>query len=167
MESSAFTDLVSYPGVKKRELKKIIQTHSKFPWLDKHGFPLEEDELFAVSRSWGQKTWERYLDHFEKPRAEAVLLPRIYDRRASEMEYSIFEDGINHADEELTEVMSETLNLLNPKYKLILQLFFWEGKSERDIAKQLKIRQQSLHTLKKRALKEFKRLMEEAVVSRI
>lgn len=147
----------------------IVQAEA--PWLQQNGKYTPEEYLKILTPEWSSKTWEKYLSWFENQsgtRAESIVNPKRYDSICEEQEESIFAAySQTSADGELKAIISKFLLRLTPQQRRVIEMIFWEGRSERYVAQALEINQQPVNRLKKRALNKIKHLLSEGVSSRI
>lgn len=147
----------------------IIQAES--PWLQQNGKPTPDEHLKTLTPKWSAELWERYLSWFESQtgaRAESILDSRKYDRICESEEESIFSTYAQFcADDELKEKISKFLLRLTPQQQRVIEMIFWDGRSERYVAEHLSINQKSVHRLKLRALSKIKDLLKGGLSSRI
>lgn len=147
----------------------IVQAEA--PWLQQNGKHTPEEYLKILTPEWSSKTWEKYLSWFENQdgtRAESIVNPKRYDSICEEQEESIFAAySQTSADDELKTIISKFLLRLTPQQRCVIELIFWEGRSERYVAEQLSINQKSVHRLKIRAMSKIKQLLKGGLSSRI
>jgi RNA polymerase sigma factor (sigma-70 family) len=154
--------------VQVTEQEITVQLNS--PWLQINGKHTPEDHLKILTSSWDTNTWEHYLKWFEDQngqRAESILPLRQYDGACETQRESIFVYGQSSADDELKQTISKYLMKLTERQRRVIELIFWEGRSERFVAKTLSISQPSVQRLRKRALNKIKGLLKGGVSSRI
>lgn len=132
-----------------------ISVHGEKPWLDQRGHSLSEHDLKEVSKHWRQSTWERYLSSLDGTLSEQQIAPYHYNDLAERMEFTCWEHSQSEADDETTKFVAEILKNLTSQQMRIVQMTFWEGRSERYIAEELKISRSTVKTLKKRVLKRL------------
>ena len=72
-----------------------------------------------------------------------------------------------NADDELKSVVSKFLLRLTPQQRRVIEMIFWDGRSERYVAEHLSINQKSVHRLKLRALSKIRDLLKGGLSSRI
>ncbi len=136
-------------------------------WLDVHGQPISDSHLKMLSKTWSAQTWEAYLTWYQMPRAESLVSPRRYDQLREQTTESLFGIAQSNADDALKDRISVYLDGLTEQQRQVIEMVFWQGRSERYVAHELGIRQQSVHRLKNRSLKKIRDLLREGVVSRI
>jgi RNA polymerase sigma factor (sigma-70 family) len=84
-------------------------------------------------------------------------IPERYDRICESEEESIFSTFAQScADDELKEKISKFLLRLTPQQQRVIEMIFWDGRSERYVAEHMSINQKSVHRLKLRALSKIK-----------
>lgn len=147
----------------------IIQAES--PWLQQNGKPTPDEYLKTLTPDWSSEVWESYLSWFETQtgaRAESLVDSKKYDRICESEEESIFSAfAQTSADDELKAIISRFLLRLTPQQRRVIEMIFWDGRSERYIAELLSINQKSVHRLKLRALSKIKDLLKGGLSSRI
>ncbi len=147
--------------------KQCTISQGNHPWLDERGFPLSDEQLRSVSRSWDEATWNKYLEWHETPRAESLLRPQEYDEACEKLEESVFVDAQSSADDELKTRIGMLLSSLTDQQRRVLEPIFWQGWSERRVAQELKLNHKSVHRLKERALNKISKLLKGGPSSRI
>jgi RNA polymerase sigma factor (sigma-70 family) len=133
--------------------KSVNNNHK--PWLDHRGRSLSDEALKQMSGSWCPDTWEAYLCSIEKGIVEEQLNPGHYDKMAEASEDSWVSISGTSADEELKKQVEALMSDLSDQQKRVIQMTFWEGRSERSVARTLGISRSSVFVLKKRALKHL------------
>lgn len=115
----------------------------------------DEEILRAESRTWNAQEWEAHLKTVEVGLSESL------SSRAEVLSQSIanniFELSSSGCSEELSDIVNLLLAHLSERQALVLRKIFWDGKSERKIAREMKISRQAVYDLKKRALKNLRR----------
>lgn len=148
-----------------------IIVRAEAPWLQQNGKHTPEEYLKILTPEWSSETWEKYLNWFENQngtRAESIVNPKRYDSICEEQEESILSAySQTSADDDLRVTISKFLLRLTPQQRRVIEMIFWEGRSERYVAQFLGINQQPVNRLKKRALSKIKDLLSEGVSSRI
>lgn len=137
------------------------------PWLLADGKITPDEHLKTLTPSWSAETWERYLTWFETPRSESLLTPWRYDQICEESTESIFEFAQSNADDDLKNRVESYLRFLTGQQRQVVEMIFWEGRSERYVAQQLGINHKSVHRLKLRALKKITQLLKGGPSSRL
>ena len=142
---------------------EINNLNPQAPWLNAKGHGLSDKELKEVSQHWDQETWNKYLDSLDHGLSEQQLNPYDYDDIAEKMEFSCWEFSQSDADDQSKHLIKKICKKLSPQQKKIIEMTFWHGRSERFIAKELKISRNTIKTFKKRALLQIKALLEKQV----
>ncbi len=135
------------------------------PWLDPNGKPYTEEVLKEISQNWDQETWEVYLQAQEYYLREKLIEPQRYDELADRQEETIFQRFCLSSDSETQELVEFLLTNLSPKQRFVIEQVFFEGRTEREIARELGISQPRVHLYKTKALDQIKRLMREGVIT--
>jgi RNA polymerase sigma factor (sigma-70 family) len=147
----------------------IVQPEA--PWLQQNGKHTPDEFLKTLTPTWSPELWEKYLIWFENhsgTRAESLVGTKKYDRACESEEESLFSAfAQSNADDELKNIIGRFLLRLTPQQRRVIEMIFWEGRSERYVAQALGINQQPVNRLKKRALSKIKDLISEGVSSRI
>ncbi len=147
----------------------IVQAEA--PWLQQNGKHTPEEYLKTLTPKWRSETWERYLNWFENQdgtRAESIVDTKRYDKICESEEESVFAAySQTSADDELKSIISKFLLRLTPQQRRVIEMIFWEGRSERFVAEQLSINQKSVHRLKIRGMSKIKQLLKGGLSSRI
>lgn len=154
-------DSVNKPAHATEQTPIIVQPDA--PWYQVDGKITPDAHLKMLTPSWDTKTWEKYLswlDKIESRTNETLLHPRKYDELCDETKESIFVNAESGADDDLRKFVAKYLMRLTPQQRRVLELIFWEGQSERDVAELLGIKQQSVHDVKKRAFNKIRGLIE-------
>ena len=133
---------------------QIIPNKAK-PWLDEFGSLLTSAQLKKHSESWSHEVWEEYLRTIESPLSESQLSPSNFDELAEMQTENIFSFSELCADDDLKAQIKIMLNVLTKKQKRVMEMIYWENKSERQIATILKIHQTSVRDFKRSALKRL------------
>lgn len=142
-----------------------ITVHPEQPWLCENGKRLSDEQIKTVSKSWDAITWEHYLCWFESPMAETLIPERSYDRKAEAMIETIFVRTQSHADDSLRNRVGKVLDGLTVKQRRIVEMTFWQGKSERQIADELNLSRSTIKVTKRRALSKLATLLRAAVIA--
>lgn len=131
--------------------------YSEKPWLNEKGHALSEHDLKEASKGWDQETWEKYLNSLDGTLSEQQLKPYEYDYLAESAELTCWDLSQSSAEEEGKGFVANLLKLLTPQQQRIIQMNFWEGRSERYIAEELRVSRNTVKTLKKRVLRKLAR----------
>lgn len=135
----------------------LFNIHSTKPWLNSKGHPLEEHEIKEVSKSWDQRTWERYLDSLNGTLSDQQLKPYEYDYLSENMSSTCWDLSQSNADDETKDFVAGLLKTLTPLQQKIIQMNFWEGRSEHSIAQELRVSRTTVQTIKKRIFRKLAR----------
>lgn len=161
-------DSINTPAQITEQQPTIVQPDA--PWLLMNGNITPEEHLKTLTPSWNAETWEKYLIWFEDltgQRAESLVPSRRYDEECERQEESIFVFAQSNADDELRNFVGHYLKKLTNQQRRVIELIFWEGRSERFIAKSLGISGIAVHQMKKRALKSLSQSLRGVSSSRI
>ena len=131
-------------------MKRIIK-----PWTDAKGRVLSDDELRTQSKSWSSDTWKEHLTTLESKSSGQFYKPEAYDGFFAELVESIFTVVTNENNSALKKKIQLAVSDLPQRQREVLELIFWEGKSQNQIAKTWGIQQSSVFSLKERALRNL------------
>lgn len=137
-------------GSHKKKSKPSIEPR---PWLCVRGFILPDDQLILISKSWSPEIWESYLKWIETPRSESLFDPKLYTELAGALQSASPNYILEISDPEMVSAVQFALSALSEIQRKIINLIFWEGRSVRNISKQLEIPRSSVYDEKQRALK--------------
>lgn len=151
--------------VQQDQMEYTVQTER--PWLLENGDRTPDDHLKTLTPYWSAEIWESYLTWFETPRPESLIAPWRYDQICEESTESIFEFAQSNADDELKNRVAQYLAELTKQQRQVIEMIFWEGRSERFVAQSLGINHKSVHRLKLRALKKITHLLKGGPSSRL
>lgn len=115
----------------------------------------DEESLKSESKSWSADQWEAYLQSVEVGLAEAQPSRCEVERKA--IAANIFDITNSSCSEELSTVVENLLSKLSERQAFVMRKIFWEGRSERQIARSLGVSRQAVYDLKKRALKNLRK----------
>ncbi|MGE3756117.1 MAG: RNA polymerase sigma factor [Pseudobdellovibrionaceae bacterium] len=132
-----------------------VFVHAEKPWLNEKGHELSDYDLKEVSKNWDQETWERYLQYLDGTLSEQQIRPYDYDDMAEKMDFTCWTFSQSDADDDIKKFVGAILKTLTRQQQRILKMTFWEGRSERFIADELRISRSTVKTLKKRVLKRL------------
>ena len=144
------------------ENKKEVKNLKAKPWLNKDGSLKNDEELKKISKSWSQATWEAYLDSLETKQQESLLDEPGDIENLSEEEYKDFWMLVDKEEEEkerLKELVRASLDELTHKERKVIRKMFWEDKSERTIANEMRIPHSNVSKLKSKAFKKIKKFI--------
>ncbi len=150
--------------------QQSISVQEGAPWFLADGKATPDNYLKTLTPFWSTQTWEKYLNWFENisgQRAESLVSSKKYDEICDTEPDSIFVYSQSSADDELRVLVVKYLEKLTEHQRRVIEMCFWEGRSERYIAEKLGIRRQPVNRLKKRAFNKIKKLVREGVSSRI
>ncbi len=127
------------------------------PWLDENNEPLSIEALKLASENWSKEIWEEYLVTLEIG-VEGIQLSssREFQDRCEDLTSSIFDLSSDHSPDELVELINNAKDKLSPTQRIVIEKYFNEGRSEREVAKELSISRSTVKLRKKDALKRIK-----------
>ena len=123
---------------------------------------IDDATLREVSKNWTPEEWETYLvEHVEKSASyqrEDFMAPHKYDFKMETMLESIWE-GRNFPDStDLRErVRRAMITKLTDRQKKIIEMLFWEGATEAEVADSLGISRVSVATQRRRSLVKIRK----------
>ena len=127
------------------------------PWLDENGNVYSNEKLRVLKDGWNLETWEAFLKSDVEKACQEYLPDDPGFVENSQIGYS--ESYQDMASSErfpmLKEQVRAYLNRLTLKEQKIIQAIFWEGKSQRDIARELKVSRAAIFRTRDRALKKL------------
>lgn len=115
----------------------------------------EDKVLREKSKSWSAEDWESYLRTIEVGLKESLSSMGEVTRMG--LTSNVFEYAETDCSDDVSELVENLLSLLSERQAFVLRRVFWDGKSERQIAKMMKISRQAVYDLKKRALKNLRK----------
>ncbi|MGE4133289.1 MAG: sigma factor-like helix-turn-helix DNA-binding protein [Bdellovibrionales bacterium] len=131
------------------------------PWIGEKGQVLDKAALRQISKSWGPTNWEFYLSSLDGHQKECQASTNLIEESAlAENIYPMFVPGCSP---ELSESMNRLLKSLTEKQKFVIEKIFFEGRSERQVARMMMISRTGVVDLKKRALRNLKNKAREAL----
>ncbi len=104
------------------------------PWLTASEVELPTSELKEISKSWDEQTWNDYLKWFQSGCSEKLVSKKVYDVISEELEKNIFENFGYQTCPKLQSFCDHLLSILPSHQQQILRLYFFEGKSLKEIA---------------------------------
>jgi len=116
--------------------------------------PERDSSLELESRSWLAEDWEDYLKSLEGGLKESQLPLR--DGDESNLTTSVFEITSNSATDQQSSQVEQILVGLTEKQSHVIRAIYWQGLSERNIARLMGISRTAVRKIKSRALKKLK-----------
>jgi hypothetical protein len=144
----------------------------RLPWQDQYGNLLPLGILKKNSQSWEPETWDAYLASLERPQVEKLGKTRdlgeVFEAVASGLakapryskpleiapvmhKYEEPEEPPRRLDPRLKWVRFAVRELLTRKEKPVINGHYWEGEELVDLARRMRVRYTTVHTLKTRA----------------
>ncbi|MFK7824491.1 MAG: sigma factor-like helix-turn-helix DNA-binding protein [Oligoflexales bacterium] len=139
------------------------------PWLDADGNVYPNAKLMELKRNWSLSTWEEFLQaEVDVSRQEALLHSPNHIENCSRG----FGEIVKEMDTEdhyprLQKQIRQYLKRLSKKEQQILDAIFWEGKSQRQLAKETKVSRTAITNTRDRALKKLGTFFVENLSARI
>ena len=134
------------------------------PWQEADGNPLSDESLRFVSRYWSAETWEKYLLTIETPQAEYLSsrfgnllyqndLKRAFLKHLNDSNEESYESPVHEIP---SEVLEQAISQLTLRERQAIQAIFYNGLSQTDAAKVMRISAARIHQLLRRALQKLK-----------
>lgn len=112
--------------------------------------------LKEVSKNWSTDDWENHLQSLECGIEGLQIRPESYDEVCNYLTISIFDGVADDIPREQKELISKAIRSLSITDQIIIKKIFFEGISEEQVAKFLKISQPAVHYRKIRVLAHLK-----------
>lgn len=109
--------------------KKIVK-----PWLTASGVERPPAELKEISKSWDEQIWNDYLNWFQSSCSEKLISKNVFDKISEELEKNIFEEFGYQSCPKLQDLCEQLLAALPAHQAQILRLYFYEGRTHKEIA---------------------------------
>jgi RNA polymerase sigma factor (sigma-70 family) len=119
-----------------------------------------EQAIHEASKSWNPEQWESYLQTLDVGLKESLVDGELSNRRLA---FGIFDLVAEPCSEEISSIIQKLISLLTVKQKLVIEKYFFEGRTHSQIAKIMNVSRQRAFTLKKRAIRQLKRKAREVV----
>ena len=150
-------------------------------WLKEDG-SLESDWIISLkSKKWNETTWTEYEEFLAKEKIPIQsywdILMEKWDRyqRESQLDSEFYDDLVftvnqvwDYMSEEDTGKYALWVKYIRPALKLLTGKehdvafgFFWERKSERELARDLGISRSTVHDYKKSGIRKMKKFLDE------
>lgn len=138
----------------------------KKPWLGKNGERISDASLKDMTKTWGANTWEEFLKTtVERPLRETLSSPQTVENLEDGYR-DVYQDMLAHNEfPNLTQVVRALIMKLTIREREVVYATFWEGKSQNEIAKTLKIKRSVVRNYRDRALKKLGVLFVEKLLS--
>ncbi len=104
------------------------------PWLDHRGRELPTASLQEISKGWDLKTWNSYADSLESPAEGKSLKPRKFRKIQEGQTKSIFSSPQRALENARILQITQALDQLSSKEKLVIEHIFYQGKSLEEAA---------------------------------
>jgi DNA-directed RNA polymerase specialized sigma subunit len=115
----------------------------------------EELAIREQSKSWSAEEWESYLATLDVGLKESLSSKTEVSSRG--LTANVFEYAATDCPDDVLELVERLVAQLSKRQQFVLRNVFWDGKSERQIAKMLGIGRSAVYDLKKRALKNLRK----------
>ncbi len=113
-----------------------------------------DQEIREQSRAWSPSEWEEYLQSLETGVQESQ--PEASEIYRHAVAANVFDIAPATCPDELAELIKKLVDGLTERQKFVIEKYFFEGRSERQISKMLLISRQGVFDLKKRAIRQLK-----------
>jgi DNA-directed RNA polymerase specialized sigma24 family protein len=133
-------------------------TNQHKPWLDSEGKQLSETEIMEAAKNWGGAIWEEFLTStVEKPLHETLMEDERDMDQFTNSDRESYQElvAVNRAYRSLGTQVRSLVTKLTVKERTVILSIFWEGKSQRKIAKSLNLSRSSVKMFRDRALKKL------------
>ena len=136
----------------------IVKNKLNRPWLTVSDVERPLDELKEISKSWDEKTWNEYLDWFEVGRKDQLVSPTLYHIQGESIEKNIFEEFGYQSCPELRGFCDQLLRSVPEIQQQILRSIFFDGKTQREIAFDIRRSSGCIAQNKTKAIRTLKRV---------
>ncbi len=109
--------------------KKVLM-----PWLTASDVERPPAELKEISKSWDEQTWNAYLNWYQAGNSEKLISKNVFDKISEELEKNIFEEFGYQSCPKLQDLCEQLLAALPAHQAQILRLYFYEGRTHKEIA---------------------------------
>lgn len=133
---------------------RINQTSSQAPWADEHGEPLAKEILIEKSRRWDRVTWEAYLKSLEGSLKESQPGHWVIQNSVVTETKCVPDNNFSNIS---AEAIEQLLSLLTPRQREIIHAIYWQGLSERQVARNFGISQSTVQDIKQRGITRIKK----------
>lgn len=124
------------------------------PWISETGKPLDLSTLRELSRAWSAKDWEVYLTSLDGHQRELQASTNTVEELG--LAANVYPTFLPGCSPELSKIVVPLLRALTRKQKFVIKKIFFEGRSERQVARMMMISRSGVVDLKKRALRKLK-----------
>lgn len=118
------------------------------------GASTTEQEIKLASLSWSPEQWETYLQSLEGGLKESQ--PTLHEIYQSAVEANIFDLLGPSCSEATTQLIEKLVADLSDKKRFVIEKYFFDGKSNSEIAEMMGVSRQRVFTLKKKAIRQLK-----------
>ena len=135
-----------------RQVKKDSKEWTLLDWKNYEQF-LSEDQIKD------QNLWEIYLDKLETPLRETLINPKRYDHLANKLMTSSYKKKEEDTPSYLIKYgkyLHGALKTLSYREREVIEGVFWDGKTERRLAREMGIDKTVVAIYKKRAMEKIK-----------
>lgn len=131
------------------------------PWLDSKGRLKSDKEIETLGQSWSATTWDEYLKATESNSSAQDNITASFFCMDSDTAVNghILLEYLRNINEfeSLEEHLSYALKFLTPRERKILKMKYWQGLSQAQISRKLKISECSVSNTRNRGLKKLKK----------
>ena len=111
-----------------------MKTKLNRPWLTASQVEVPLEELKQISKNWNEQIWNDYLNWFEVGRKDKLVSAALYNILGESIEKNIFEEFGYQSCPKLQSFCEQLLAVLPAHQAQILRLYFYEGRTHREIA---------------------------------
>jgi len=126
------------------------------PWLDHRGRELPISSLQEISKGRDLRTWNSYADSLESPSEGKSLKPRKYRKIQEGQTKSIFSSAQGALENARILQVTQALDQLSPKQRLVIEQIFYQGKSLEETACSMGVSKHAAFERKNKALAKLK-----------
>ncbi len=112
----------------------LMKTKLDRPWLTASQVEIPLAELKEISKTWDEQTWNDYLNWFQSGCSEKLISKNVFDKISEEIEKNIFEEFGYQSCPKLQSFCEQLLAALPAHQAQILRLYFYEGRTHKEIA---------------------------------
>ena len=131
--------------------KKLLR-----PWLTGSEVEIPLAELKQISEKWDEQTWNEYLKWFEVSRKDKLVSHTLYNIQGESIEKNIFEEFGYQSCPKLQNFCEQLLAVLPAHQAQILKLYFYDGRTHKEIAFMFGRSDRTISYNKNKALKALK-----------
>jgi len=140
--------------------------NEKKPWLDENGVRRSEAEIRSLAENWGDKTWEEFLrSTVEKPQNDTLIPGFDYEIIEADARDTYQDMIATNSRPDLIGLVENLLSQLTNREQRVVQAIFWAGRSQHEIARELRLSRSAVRNCQNRALKKMGSLLVRKMLS--